>query len=174
MSDSLTNIQPLRLADVRHVGRSDVLSATTISSVTAALAVNQNSTAEKINELLAILKEGASYLPVVLPRVTLQAGGSTTIYNFRIPRGFQATIVNAKVASLPSGNKAVLQLLHSPGTFGQDGTGNGVVELVITTDESNIAGNYVGEGEIIFKVSSTATSRISVVASVLLILKPLS
>jgi hypothetical protein len=83
-------------------------------------------------------------------------------------------VVNAIVASSPVANVCQLQVIHSAGTFGQDGSGGGVTTLVNTIGEYAVAGSFVGEGELIFKLVSTATQRLSVSASITLILKQIA
>lgn len=166
-------INPIQFeTDVKHMGPDDSMSSITVSNVTRQLAARDVTLAAKVNEVVSALSNATVPVPIVLPRTSVQAQGSVLLGNFRIPKGYIATVLNASVATEPVAKQAVLQVLHSAATFGQVGSGNGVTELVTTNTEVNFDGYFVGEGELIFKVTSTATRRLSVSSSVIIVLKP--
>jgi hypothetical protein len=165
---------PLTLdADVRHLGPDDILNSVSISNITRALAARDTSINNKLSGLIQDLKNSVLATPVMLPRTSIQAFGTAWIGNVRIPKGYQATIIDAAVSSDPVAKQGQLLVIHSAGTYGQNGSGNGVTQLVSTLDEYNANGDFVGEGELIFKVVSSATRRIAVSASVLVVLLPI-
>jgi hypothetical protein len=160
--------------DVRHLGPDDVLSSVSISNVTKQLSERDYLLAASFNGLLAELKSLDQPMPVVLPRISLPAMATEWLGNFRIPAGYSASVLNAIVASSPIAGKATLEVVHSSGTYGQSGSGEGVTRLVTTVGEYSVAGAYVGEGELIFRVTSSSTRRIAVSASVLIALRRLA
>lgn len=147
------------------------MSSVVIANISRALANRDQQIVDAFNGLIAALKNAQLQVPIVLPRTSIPSLGNVWVGNFRIPVGYQASVVDAIVSSLPVANVCQLQVIHSAGTYGQDGSGGGVTTLVNTTSEYAVAGSFVGEGELIFKLASTATQRLSVSASITLILK---
>jgi hypothetical protein len=166
------DVPPLQLTDnVRHMGPDDVQSSVVFANISRVLASHDQQIVDAFNSLVSDLKNVLIPVPIMLPRTSIPSLGTVWVGNLRIPTGFNATILNASVSSAPVEKQCQLQIIHSAGTYGQNGSGSGVTTLVNTTDEYTASGSYVGEGELIFKVVSTATARIAFSASIYVVLK---
>lgn len=167
--------QPISLGyGIRHLGPDDILAAVSISNVTRSIEAQNYILAEKLNELIVELKNSVQATPIVLPRVELGSMAAEWLGNFRIPVGYTATVVNASVASMPTSGSALLDIFHSPGTFGQNGSSQSATNVVSTTTEYTAVGDYVSAGELIFRVSNNTTLRIAATASITLAVKPVA
>lgn len=155
--------------DVRHAGPDDVLSSVVLANVSRALANRDQQIVTAFNALVAGLKNSNVLVPIVLPVTSVPALGTVRVGNFRIPAGYQAAVFNAAISSLPVATSCQLQVIYSAGTYGQDGSGNGVTTLVTTTTEYVAAGSFVGQGELIFNLVSTAPQRLAVTSSIILL-----
>lgn len=156
---------------VRHVGPSDEISSLSLLRVSKALATRDEELATVINQLVGAINNQARC--VTLPAVPALVAGNATVVlcNFRIPAGYEARPLNVSVASSRSGG-ALAELCHQAGFFGGDGTGVNSAVLVEATAEVNVAGEWVGSGEFVLKITNTDERPAEIKTSALIELRP--
>jgi len=171
----LLTIKPLTFdVTVRHVGPDDALSSVAVSNTTKQLEQRELKMAEAFNALLEELKSQNQLVPLTYPTVSVGPLEIFTLGHFHVPKGYEATVLNAIVSSSPVANKVLLVALHSSATFGSSGSSEGVTRLVETLNQYTTNGSYVQEGELIVRLENGSASRLDVTCSLLLALKQLA
>jgi hypothetical protein len=155
-------------ADVRHISETDPLDAANIAEPTRHLAHRDVELAKKLNEVVDVINSTEQFMPLPLPRTNVPALSEEIIYNFRIPFGFEARVVNAAITSTPQSASVKLTIQHNPTTFGGS-TG----ESIVDTSTESTATSFYPAGEFIVMVRNTGDRSLEVVASVLLSMRSL-
>ena len=150
--------------------RTDELSSATIGAAIAATNSQLTAAVDAHNALLGDLKTAGQLVTVNLPAVTLSAGDSIQLGNFRIPPGYVAAIVNAAIAASPVAGGAFLGVSYSAGTFGSTAVSPTASSVLATIAEFTGDGTKFATGEFIFEASNTSKSKLTITASVLLAL----
>jgi len=151
--------------DVAHLTQTDELAYPAISSATRQLAYRDVLISDKLNEVIGAINNREQLITLPTVRTTLPASSTETVANFRIPDGYEARIINAKVFSTSS--DATLKVLYNE-SYGQT-TGQ---EIVSTMSEVNAGTSFYGVGEFVVNLTSS-TIATDVVASVIISLRPL-
>lgn len=160
-------MRPLTIStDVRHVSPDDVLSAVTISNTTRALASRDATIAEKVNEIVGQLNNASQLIQLPIPYTSLGPRESILVCSFRVPTEYQAALFNATISSSPTASSVTVEVLHTTGSFGGDGTGQSASSLAATLTEYSAEGSWYDSGEIVVRLENTTDSRQSVRASV--------
>lgn len=159
---------PYGNGDVKHLTSTDANSAQTISFCTRNLAERDNILASTINAIIAEVNNKEQIIDVQVPRVSLVTGQTLVISNFRIPSGFEARVLNAVVASVPT-NVGRLEVLWSS-TYGAT-TGE---TLVSTLSEVSGQTTFWPEGQLAIRVTNTGSASIEVLGDVQITMRPVA
>jgi hypothetical protein len=159
---------PFGNGDVKHLGPTDANSAQSISFCTRNLAERDNILASKINDIVAQVNNKEQIIDIQVPRISLVTGQTLVISNFRIPSGFEARVLNAVVASIPS-NIGRLEVLWSS-SYGSS-TGD---TLVSTLSEVSGQTTFWPSGQLIVRVTNTGSSSIEVFGDVQITMRPVA
>jgi len=156
--------------DVRHFSKEDGLNSVSISNPTRHLAFRDNLLRDKLNEVISVLNNTVQLIQVPVVRTTLPPTIAEPTTNFRIPIGYQVSIVSAIIASFPGG-LGELTIWWNPSFGGLVGGVNGV-NLVTTSLELTAATDYYGPGELIVQIKNAGNMTGEFVASVLVAMRP--
>lgn len=159
---------PYGNGDVKHLTATDANSAQTISFCTRNLAERDNILAAAINQIIAQVNNKEQIIDIQVPRVSLVTGQTLVISNFRIPAGFEARVLNAIVASIPT-NVGRLEVLWSS-TYGAS-TGE---TLASTLSEISGQTTFWPEGQLAVRVTNTGSSAIEVYGDVQITMRPVA
>ncbi len=121
--------------------------------------------AEKVNEMVTVLNNQEQFINVPTVRTTLPPGTGVIIQNFRIPKGFEARILNASVSPA---SQAKLDISHGSETYGATSG----VQIINTTGEFDGGVDFFGVGEFIIKLTNLFDATIDATASLILTLRP--
>ena len=159
---------PYGNGDVKHLTNTDANSAQTISFCTRNLAERDNLLASTINQIIAEVNNKEQIIDVQVPRVSLGTGQTLVISNFRIPTGFEARVLNAIVASIPT-NFGRLEVLWSS-IYGTN-TGD---TLISTLSEVSGQTTFWPEGQLIIRVTNIGSASIEVFGDVQITMRPVA
>jgi len=157
--------------DVKHVSSiADAIEGDSLSGPTRQLAYRDVILAEKVNELVEVVNNKDQFINLPLPVTTLPGGASQIISNYRIPPGFEARILNAKISSSPSG---AIQL-----TIGYNANQYGLTTFstqpITTFDESTAGSSFYGTGEFVIQLLNVSGRTSTATASVMLTMRPVA
>lgn len=157
--------------DVKHVSSiADAIEGDALSNPTRQLAYRDVLLAEKVNELVEVVNNKDQFINLPLPVTTLPGGASQIISNYRIPPGFEARILNAKIASSPAG---AVQL-----TIGYNDNQYGLTTFATqpatTFDEFTAGTAFYGTGEFVIQLLNISGKTATATASVILTMRPVA
>ncbi len=153
--------------DTRHFSEGDALDVVGLQNPTRYLAQRDNILAAKVNEVISSVNNREQIVPIQLPRTTLAPGEELVPYNYRIPPGFEARVLNAVVTASPVSADIELNVLYAAG-FG-NATGE---SLISTSGEFTSGTSFKGSGELIVVLKNKGASSLDVIASILLTMRP--
>lgn len=154
--------------DVRHFSEGDSVSVPGLSNPTRHLAERDNQLRDKLNEVISIVNNTEQFVPLPVVRTSLPPNDEVVVANYRIPAGFEARVLNASVATVPSSVDIALVLYYNTGFGGSTGT-----EVISTASEFTGGVQFYSEGEFIVVLRNTGAVSLDFAASVLLTLRPL-
>jgi hypothetical protein len=155
--------------DVRHFSEDDAVAVPGLQNPTRQLAERDNKLALKLNEVVADVNNKEQYVPLPILRTAVSPGVEEIVTNFRIPVGFEARVLNAAVASTPSGTDLALKIFYNTTFGGSTGT-----ELVSVTDEFTSGTAFYNDGEFIVSIRNNGAASLEAVASVTLTVRPIA
>lgn len=159
--------------DVRHFSEGDALGVAELQTPTRMLAMRDVLLATTLNEVVAALNNQEQYVPLPVMRTVLPPSSSEVVTNYRIPRGFEARVLNAAVSSVPASAAVSIKIVHSP-SFGSVVGVTGSTTVVNTTSETESGGvQFNAAGEFIVTILNSGGESVEVVASVVLTMRPL-
>ena len=162
--------QDYNSGDVRHVSPVSLLDSSAISAATRQLAYRDNMLAESINALVGAVNNREVATPIAPPRISLAAGESMVVSNFRVPNGFQARLIDASIsASVP--RSVQLDVEYNEFVFGES---SGTESLVSTTDEFSGGTSLRGYGEFVLRITNLTATRVAASVSALFSTRPAS
>lgn len=153
--------------DVRHLGQKDGLTWEAISRATRNLAERDYQLNEKLKEVIGIVNNKEQIIPIPTSTMTLPAGASEVVHNFRIPSGYEARILNATVASNPSGS-ARLEVFFASSSYGAT-TGTSIVSTITEFGGETM---FHGIGEFVIKLTNAGSTSANVSASIVVSMRP--
>ena len=159
--------------DVRHFSEGDALGVAELQTPTRMLAQRDVLLATSLNEVIAALNNQEQYVPLPVMHTVLSPSSSEVVANYRIPKGFEARVLNAAVSSIPASSAISLKVTYSP-SFGSVAGVSGSTEVVNTTSETESGGvQFNPSGEFIVTITNSGSESAEVVASVVLTMRPL-
>jgi hypothetical protein len=156
------------LGDVRHFSESDAVAVPGLQGPTRHLAQRDNLLASKVNEVVAVVNNKEQFVPLPLLRTAIPPGVEEIISNFRIPVGYEARVINASIASVPSTSDLTLKIFYNTSFGGQTGT-----ELVSTADEFTAGTAFYNTGELIVTIRNNGVATLESATSVTLTIRPM-
>ncbi len=176
ITGTLSQIEPLGIpdgspidvagGDVQHPSPTAGLDATTISNATRALAMRDVLLRDKVNQLITAVNNKEQLIPVPIIRTTLGPGEVLIASDIRIPEGFEARVLNATVASLPS-TLALLEVVYATSFGDTDGQ-----VLISTYSEVTSTTSFQTTGELLVRLTNSGTVPADVSASILVSMRP--
>jgi hypothetical protein len=151
--------------DVRHFSQNDELGHAAISAATRQLAHRDNEISRVVNQLVAFANNKEQFVTLPTVRAMIPPSVLETVTNFRIPPGFEARVLNAKVTS--GSNSVRLTISWAAGFGATSGT-----SVVDTLDEAPAGTTFYGSGEFVIQLNNTGGSTAEAVASILLTVRP--
>jgi hypothetical protein len=176
---TLTQVQPLTLpdgagveyanGDVLHPLPDAPLDWATISYATRNLAYRDSLLATKLNETIAVVNNRET--PINMPAVStvLGPGQDIVVANLRIPAGFEARVLNLAVASLPTTQGCLAEVLWNATYGSNDGQ-----SIASTFGEVGAGTSFYGTGELVLRIANGGTQVITASASALFSLRPVA
>lgn len=155
--------------DVRHFTEGDALDVPGLSRATRNLAERDNLLAEKLNETISVVNNKEQFVPFLLPHTTLPPDSEEIVYNFRIPPGFEARILNAIVTSIPPSVSAELDVYYAQGYGNLTGT-----QIVSTSGEFTSGTQFYSNGEFIVTLKNRGGTTLEMIASIQSTMRPLT
>jgi hypothetical protein len=155
--------------DVRHFTEGDSMDVPGLSRATRNLAQRDNILAEKLNETISVVNNKEQFVPFLIPHTTLPPDSEEIVYNFRIPPGFEARIINAIVTSIPPSVSAELDIYFA------QGYGNSTGQTIVSTSNEFIAGTqFYSNGEFIVTLKNRGGTTLEMIASIQSTMRPLT
>jgi hypothetical protein len=156
--------------DVRHFSHGDAVNVPGLSNPTRHLAERDNVLASKVNEVIEAVNNREQFVPLPVVRTVVPPGEESVVVNYRVPKGFEARVLNAAIAAIPQSNSAQLYIYFNQGYGGSSGQA-----VVTCTPAAEFTGevNFRTDGEYIVSLKNTGTEILEISASVLLTMRPL-
>lgn len=155
--------------DARHFSLGDAVNVPGLSNPTRNLAERDNLLAEKMNEIVAVVNNQEQFVPLPVIRTNVPPNEEVVVFNYRIPAGFEARVLNTVISTLPSSTSAQVDIYYSNAYGGSTGTA-----VTTATPGSEFTGdiNFYQEGEFVVVLKNTGSSTLEIAASVLLTMRP--
>lgn len=154
--------------DVRHFSEEEALSTPNLQNPTRQLAFRDVLLAKKVNEVISTVNNKEQFVPLPVLRTVISPGTEETISNFRIPKGFEARVLNATISSTPVSSDIELNVIWAAGFGNTTGT-----NVVTTSNEFTGGVQFSPQGEFIIVVKNKGAVTVDTVASVLVTMRPL-
>lgn len=155
--------------DVRHFSEGDSFDVPGMSRATRHLAERDNKIADKLNETISIVNNKEQFVPILIPKTSLPPNSEEIVFNFRIPVGFEARILNAIVSSIPPSIAAELDIYYS------SSYGNSTGEQVVSTATEFKSGTqFYSDGEFIIALKNRGGVTLEMIASIQTTMRPLT
>lgn len=154
--------------DVRHFSPGDAVDVPGLQNPTRHLAERDNQLAEKVNEVIGIVNNQEQFVPMPVVRTLLAPSEEMTVYNYRIPAGFESRVLNAAISATPASSDIELKVYYNAGFGGVTGS-----EIVSTATEFTGGVTFYNNGEFIIALKNKSASSLELAASLLLTLRPL-
>src|SRR5262245_12853464 len=135
--------------DVRHFAEGDAVDVVGLQNPTRYLAQRDNLLAGKVNEVIQSVNNREQFVPLTLVRTTLAPSEELIPFNYRIPPGFEARVLNAIVAATPASADAELSVQYTTGFGAAAG------ENLLTTSGEFVSGtSFKTAGEFIISLKN--------------------
>lgn len=154
--------------DVRHFSPGDAMDVPSVQNPTRHLAERDNMLAEKVNEVITTVNNQEQFVPVPVVRTLLTPNEEVTVYNYRIPSGFECRVMNAAVSATPVSQDIELKVYYAQGFGGVTGS-----EVVVTASEFTGGIQFYNNGEFIVALKNKSAVSLELSASLLLSLRVL-
>lgn len=158
---------------VRHFSPEDGFGAEALQRPTRMLAARDNIIRDKLNEVVGVVNSREQYVNIPILSTVLPASGSEVVANFNIPAGFQARVINARVASSLTGQLGVVKVVYSSGTFGAQTGADILASATSAMTDAVMDTEFRASGELIVSLENQGTASARLSASVLVTLRPL-
>lgn len=154
--------------DVRHFSPGDANDVPSLQNPTRHLAERDNLLATKVNEVITTVNNQEQFVPLPVVRTLLTPNEEITVYNYRIPAGFECRIVNAAVSAMPTSQDIELKVYYSTGFGGVTG-----MEVISTASEFTGGVQFYNNGEFIVALKNKSGVSLELAASLLMTLRVL-
>lgn len=165
---------PLNYQDgqVRHFSADDGFGVEALQRPTRMLAARDNIIRDKVNEVVDALNNREQYVNIPILSTLVPASSEEVVANFNIPSGFQARVINARVATSLTGQLGVVKVMYSTG-FGNSSGADVLAAATTAMTDGVMDTEFRANGELIVSLVNQGTASARLSASVLVTLRPL-